>query len=807
MIKNSTVEREVEAVYNQGLTMYFPEIELKDIKHTFACDGLIETIVNKRRLKLLIEYKFDETLKNRITASKILTQILFYMKKFEMNGMILPNVIMVADINECFVMHTNSLVPYLDEDINWDIAPSKAHHNNPELISKLANDSNIVYFVYDVNENFSFKAVADKIKELAIGIKRYIHITEHNISSIYDYFTNNVIKDKKKIKDNNLVAVFIGALSNHEKFYQHPTNTNKMVTPLGDININGNVYRDFFAHFDREYTPQEKKRFTSISDRLIEDNNRRSKGEFYTPTMFVDYAHKMIMQHFGEDWKEKYIVWDNSCGSKNLTRDYFFKNLYCSTIEEGELEISAKYNREAVSFQFDFLNDELDKLPKSLLDALKNDEPIIIFMNPPYARNSGDGMMGTTEKCCYTKVGESMRHDRMDACIANLYAQFLYRCVQIKNQFNCTNFNICLFSPTLYLSGQSWGKFRQMFFEFFEYKCGCTFKASHFSDVANNWGIAFSIWQSGKTINTSDFSHEAIDIIDGSIQTLHIKDVYNLDNSVRASDWIREDLPKVTKYDVPNLSSGIVVKEKNGSRKCMWNDKALGYLYSASNNVDKNAQSVSLFSFAFSANVGTHMYPINFTKCLALFTARRVIQCDWTNWADEYIKPNCYHPLYQEFENDSIIFSLFESKSNQSALYDIEHSNKRWNINNEFFWLSKDEMIKLATFHNNDDCYNRAVTSNERYVYKLLQNRILSTEAQKVLDLANELLKDSFKYRQLFNTEHPEYQINNWDCGYYQLKPLWKEYFPEQFNKFREAFNKLKEKLIPIVYEVGFLRF
>ena len=120
-------------------------------------------------------------------------------------------------------------------------------------------------------------------------------------------------------------------------------------------------------------------------DRDIKDNNRRCKGQFYTPTLFVDYAHKMISEQFGEDWKEKFVVWDNCSGTKNLTRDYYFKELYCSTLEKAELEISERYNKEAVAFQFDFLNDSLDKLPEGLKEALENNKPIIFFINPPYA--------------------------------------------------------------------------------------------------------------------------------------------------------------------------------------------------------------------------------------------------------------------------------------------------------------------------------------------------------------------------------------------------------------------------------------
>ena len=65
---------------------------------------------------MLIEYKPDEILKNKVSRAKVLIQVIFYLKRFEQNGMVLPNVCMVGDINECFVMHTNELLKYLDED-------------------------------------------------------------------------------------------------------------------------------------------------------------------------------------------------------------------------------------------------------------------------------------------------------------------------------------------------------------------------------------------------------------------------------------------------------------------------------------------------------------------------------------------------------------------------------------------------------------------------------------------------------------------------------------------------------------------
>lgn len=114
------------------------------IEHNFACDGLID-IKNKdgKLLKLIIEYKYDEDLSSNVVKAKVLTQVLFYLKKFKENGLILPNVAMVADVNECFVIHTNSLLQYLDEKVNWNITPSKAASCNPDLVLKISEDSNI----------------------------------------------------------------------------------------------------------------------------------------------------------------------------------------------------------------------------------------------------------------------------------------------------------------------------------------------------------------------------------------------------------------------------------------------------------------------------------------------------------------------------------------------------------------------------------------------------------------------------------------------------------------------------------------
>ena len=96
-------------------------------------------------------------LKNKLSQCNVLIQCLYYLKKFENAGDKLPSTIFVGDINECFAIHTNSIVKYLSSEIDWKIAPSEAHRRNPELIKAMVGDENILPFVYDVDDSFSIK--------------------------------------------------------------------------------------------------------------------------------------------------------------------------------------------------------------------------------------------------------------------------------------------------------------------------------------------------------------------------------------------------------------------------------------------------------------------------------------------------------------------------------------------------------------------------------------------------------------------------------------------------------------------------
>lgn len=805
-MKSCKIEREVEDIYNEGISFYFSGV---DIKHPFECDGFLSTNIGRGNvLKMIIEYKYNEDMKQKSAIAKVLVQVVFYLKRFEDAGMELPNVVMVGDINECFVMHSNDLLKYLDWDVNWKIAPSEAYKKCPEMVLGIAEDESINPYVFWIDESFDFKDVIEKIHNLCENVKRYVRITEHNIASIFEYFCDRVLLKKDALTANELVTVFIGLITNDEAYYLHPKKKNTLITPNGNIPFNSDSFVSFFDQYAREYTPQERMNFTAIADRLLEDTTRRRQGAFFTPTKFVDFAHRMIEKELGENWRDDYVVYDCCCGSLNLTRDYRFKELYCSTLDKGELELGSRYNPEATKWQMDFLNDGDECFDKGLISAFEQNKPIVFFINPPYGTAGVMGNTGTSRKgMSNTAIRDEMNKNKFGGS-ENLQHQFMYRITKLVQKYNLTNAYFAMFSKPIWLSGSKQGKFLKNFSSQWECKDAYLFQASHFADVSGAWGISLTLWKSdNQATPITEYNMKLIDILDdGSIDVVGHHILYNASLLKGANDWCDINIPKTVIY--PNLTSGLNVDSTKRFNKAI--PDQYGQLVMSDPKVVGNQTGVFMLS---STNANAHSKCIsisNFTRCTALFTVRKLIEGNWINDKDEYLAPNENHPDYKRFEADSIVYSLFHNSSNQTSMRQITYKGKTYDIPNEFFWMSKDIMMDLANEHHDDFMFNDARTSKERYVFTLLQKpevqQHLSETAKQLLSMATEMTVKSMKYRTLFESDHPDYHIHTWDAGYYQLKNLWKEYLPEDFKRFRDMFKQFGNELRPMVYSLGFLR-
>jgi len=801
-------EKDVENIYRAEL--------LSNIEANITSPYNIDGLLTSKNVRTLLEFKYNESFKNKLNQSNVLLQCLYYLKKFENAGEKLPTTIFVGDINECFAIHTNSIVKYLSSEIDWKIAASQAYKSNSDVIQAMVDDVDILPFVYDVDDNFHIKTIIEKIKEFSDNIIRKVRVTRHNIVAIFDYFDKNVL-DKISLSTNEKANLFIQIIINPNENYLHPKKKNILITKsFGELTVNQNLFNSFFQHFEGDiYSPKEKEGLTALIDRLVDDTVRRSKGEFFTPTPFVDLAHKYISETFGDDWKDKYIVWDCCCGSGNLTRDYNFKQLYLSTLEQSDLDTinQMDYNQNSSKFQFDFLNDDDSKLPISLQDSISNGKEILFLINPPYAtENNLDNIksLGKSikEDIQNNNINKSMNIDKnWGKSSKNLYTQFLYKIFKYQ-QLN-ENVKICIFSPPLFLSGQSFKQFRKQFFTKFNFKKGFLFEASHFSDIQSDWGITFTILDNKENVNNSEFNFDIVCYNNTfELEKNQQKTIYNNDINLSCRDWLYNIKNNNTKINVLTLKSSLSIKEVCGIE----NDYIGGFLNSG-NNVYFNQRECFIGSTRMMSgnNRSNTINKENFLQTTTLFTARKTIQPNWINCKDEYLAPNIYHPLYEQFTYDSIIYSLFNNSSQQSSLRNVDYKDKKWNVKNEFFWMSKNEMMKLANENNYDELYVDAKNSAEdRFVYnKLFVEGVyekLSDDAKELVDIASELVRKSIKMRKIFSESHPEYHLNSFDCGYAQLKLITKEYFKTEHNIFRDKYKSFENRLIPLVYELEFLK-
>jgi hypothetical protein len=788
-------EMDVQDRYRVAFRKVFKDIIFES---KYRTDGLAYSPKNK--LRMIVEQKHNYDFNSVIERANVVAQVIRYVKTIhDEDPTVMPKVAVIGDENECFVLPVKDIINYISvKDYQWSLTPSSMYKDKV-LHNDLINDD-VVRQLYIYKPQNEFREIVNKIRQINKGVSVPRTLTEKNIDRVYKYFTDKITLKKggKKILPNDSVNLFAHIML-HPNSVMLNHNTKQLFTgmfkePLSISNVES--YISFITEFSRKYTPKQKHIFTAILDRLIEDVTRRNQGEFFTPYFWVNKGHEYIESIYGKDWKEKYVVWDPAWGTGNLTRDYVFKELYVSTLNQSDIDIANQmnYNPNATKFRFDFLNDPYESLPEGLRIAIESGRQIIILMNSPYGTARTDkNVSNSKNNIGKTNINSEMLRKKLGESSKQLYSQFLFRVVE-----NFKIKNIAMFSPSLFLTTKSYNEFRKIIFKDIKVVGGFIMNAKEF-DGTSEWPILFSIIKDGEEVNTFDLleSEDKDNIIKIGEKTLNY-----IDNE-RACDWVKVR-GKSKKVTVPNLSSSLQVK--NTDKKS--DEGMICVLNNGTNRVEKNEKECAFLSSMYSGNIGVTVTDENFKKATMLFTSRKSIKPTWLNMKDEYFSPNVNHLNYKFFENDSIVYSMFNNRSYQSSLRQVTYKERVWDIKNQFFWLSKDEIMDIANQNNYNELYNDARTDSDRYVYNLLfgEEKIydqLSDEAKDVLDSATNLLKQSIGVRKEFANDINH--LNSWDAGYAQLKLLWKGHYPEQFKEFREKYKVFEDKMRPMVYELGFL--
>lgn len=912
-LKSATNEdKQVNPIYVDAISANLSKLKAgldkSSASYAMYTDGVFDCYYisdngNKEWFIMQLECKQDVDLNDSEQLANVLIQVCFYLKRFYEGNYQIPKVVVLGTKINCMAIPTiylwkNYIEPfgkysYPTEDpatgkkISASTAPFSPIFG--AIKNKIINDVSLTTItrVIEVTDKNSIRELCIDILKVAkdLGIKE--EVNESTISRAFDYFDMKVLSKKSRegLNSRQKAEVFMTLFLTPEKVNQISVEDilgNKIYSDK--MNIGGilvevepgkfNSFANIFAV--KKYDISDQKKITAITDRLIEDTDRRRKGDYYTPTIWVDEAHNLMDKNLGADWRDKYIVWDCAWGTGNLTRDYKFSNLYCSTLQSEDLTIGAKYNPFATKFQYDFLNDDVDTMEQavdtlwepfigtrfshnkqiekyinfgqildlyaqaidkgitaeekckiayakavdmlkhtvlyekapSLVDALlETDEDkkkgLVFLINPPYGTSGEMFATGKEKKAgiADTIISDKMSDTDMGHCRQQLYAQFIYRINLFRKYFNI-NVSMGIFASTLYMCSRTFVKlYNEVLNE--KFIDGFMFQASNFADVKGNWAISFVLWgEQGK----NDVILSVCDIENAKIQKIGRKSFGYTENTI--TDFIKKiKISTEDKSKTFTMSNALNVT--NG--ECYITSGNLGYYVADSTLVEKNTQYVMIIPRKLKGHLASfEIKRENFDRICSSFTARALISGEYATWInghDEYMIPNTEHPLYGQWQNDCVIYSLFNNKSNQSSLRNIDYNGKSWDIFNELFWISRQDIYDWAIQVNNQAVIDDVLANakSERFVYEKLKTIKLSDDAKLILDYATALVKDTMQYREEFARKHPEYHINTWDAGWYQIKAVIKEYKPDELKTFNDLYKQFEDRMRPLVYELGFL--
>ena len=794
---SSDQESQVALAWLPEIEKHWKEVKITRYKH---CDAYVS--IDEKAL--LIEFKSDVDMANSSIRAKVLSQAIQYYGRF-LNGrtnLRTPDIIFIADRNECFALHVNFVNKFVNL-VDESIRPSD-QWKNEALVSALENDPevqehSIVYHIDD--PDFDPEKIFSAIDNMAKGIVRIVPITAATLKKGFEFFVSKVLKKTNDMSANELVGRYFAFLKSQDSAV---IAKGKLmgIDGFSPIPVNEVVAKQFKERFGA-ITQDDHRQLERLYDTLLDNAERRRNGQFYTPKIWVDEAHKRMANTLGEDWEKSVLTWDCCSGTKALTRDYEWGELYLSTLDPNELKSSENLSTDArETFVFDFLNGSTPMLPKSLVDRLKasKNSPVAFLINPPYGQATSGRGNEHKENISDTAVKYRMKQGGMGKAANELTVQFLHRILELVGEFKLRNVVVGLFSNPAWMTGDACEMFRKEWFGAFGFVESFGFRSEEFEGVQPGWAINFSVWKTGVKSSKNEFKVELLENEDG-MEPKNIGEhvYYNLDGKTPASDWVRGGkLPKCVKSVCTTDGIKCVGSKSKNARGTIC-EGSLGYMMNNSNVVEKNAQGVSITSSPLTIANGFNILPENFDRVVSLFSARRCSPYEWFNQRDLYSAPNTSHRDYSEWQKDCYVFSMFEHQSYQTSIKGTV-DGESYDFVNQFYPFTKSDTYDLLGWDK-----KKNFKDESRFVRSSGKLDDLTEEGKAVLEAFEICLKESASSRATYGNEHPELQVDRWDCGWRQLKGLFAEACPERLNDLKAKFKILRKKMEPKVFELGFL--
>ncbi len=512
----------------------------------------------------------------------------------------------------------------------------------------------------------------------------------------------------------------------------------------------------------------------------FESDSRFWAGEYFTPEVWCAEGRKYIEKHvpFWGSCK----VWDASCGSGNLMRtaNYPQELLYMSTLQPEDVAMvhnSPEY-KNATCFPLDFVNgidyDEvntefLDKLPADIQDCIRNDKPIVMYMNPPYKIiNSKDNELGNY------MLQSNTRGLNISRAACDIYYQFLYRLMRWVELFELKNFYLGVFGPATLFTGMGFADFNTEFQTYFNFIDGMYISAREFSGTSTNfeWGVSYTLWKAnGADVAESGKADIMLDekyIVGGEAVTGN-KLLFDIPR-IKLTDWLKpkdvsfyRQAPSLTSHTTFKGQEPFVMKAEVSGKMA---EGALCTIMSVK-KVGANSRRICLLSSATTMD-NESVTKENFWRAVGTFSFGCFFKSDWKSTKRTLTAPHINLEGYQEWLYSSIPMFLFFYNNRTSSLRGVEFGGKKINIPNQLFYLSADEVKECCTDPVILKDLEDNPPSNEFMLQCIEESRSSWSENSKQLfDMCVRLTKETYAYRKDYDYKGC---TQAWDAGFHQLR-------------------------------------
>ncbi|WP_017281057.1 hypothetical protein [Helicobacter pylori] len=656
--------------------------------------------------------------------------------------------------------------------------------NSSHLLNKIQIDKNNFFTIYQK----WFKAVKP-----TIDIDWEVAKTKGILDA--DYYLADLLSDGDKTIIEKLQTILSSS------YYKLKRGVNE----LGKIDFmevgftdGQQAHQEFWNIYERPPKVEFQAFILERRDLLVPSDVRERKGAFFTPRIWVEKSQEYLAKALGQDYQEDYIIWDCAGGTGNLLNGLTNKaNCFLSTLDSNdvaivkELAAANKLNLlENHVFQFDFLNDDFKKAPKSLQEILKDKEKrkkLIIYINPPYAEAGNKAKMSGTGKhkdlvARGNRICEKYKNE-LNKANNELFAQFFMRIYMELN--GCI---MASFSTLKYLNSSNFKKFREVFkAKFLE---GFMVPADSFDNVKGQFPIGFLVWDTAtpppplKPTNAIN-----LEVFDSLGEFLGYKNIHSCNKVLFLADYLQKFQPKKR-------------------------DTIFGYLDPGRNSFQhQNLVHISVIDKSQQSHV--KYFPIIATTILLVsvfFSIRHCIKATWQNDRDQFYAP--YDDAFQddsEFKNNCLIFMLFHAQnritSSQGTNHFIPFSETEVNAKERYSSHALLDFLKGGTKEEGDSLFLNAKKENEPLEF--------SQSASKVLDVGREIYHH-------YHTQASTNRHYNANASLYDIKEFFQgrnaqgklnlpakakdEYYKQLYANLQDALKDLAKEIQPKVYEYGFLR-